>query len=171
MSAAFAVFSVANSSDTFILIRAKDLGYSTVGAILAYGLYNVAYMLFSYPAGRISDRIGRWPVIACGWWLYAAVYAGLAFLGGSLFPGLLVAYGIYIGLTKAVGTALVADHAPENAKGTAMGVFNMIAGVATIFGNVVAGELWDHYGSATMFLTGAAIAAVAALSIPILKRI
>lgn len=171
VSAAFAVFSFANSSDTFILIRAKDLGYSTVGAILAYGLYNVAYMLFSYPAGRISDRIGRWPVIACGWWLYAAVYAGLAFLGGSLFPGLLVAYGIYIGLTKAVGTALVADHAPENAKGTAMGVFNMIAGVATIFGNVVAGELWDHYGSATMFLTGAAIAAVAALSIPILKRI
>lgn len=169
-AALFGLFSIANSSDTFVLLRGKELGYTPLMVIGAYALYNVAYMLFSYPAGRLSDRIGRWPVIAAGWLLYGAVYYGLAMSSAGLLPALLLLYGVYIGLTKAVGTALVADHAPEEWKGVAMGIFHLISGVATIGGNVLAGFLWDNSGSKSTFMLGAGLALLATIGAVMMWR-
>lgn len=166
----FALFSFANSSDTFILLRAKDLGYSTLQVILAYGLYNIAYMVVSYPAGKLSDRLGRWPVITLGWLLYSAVYLGFAFASRFALPGLLLTYGVYMGLTKAVGTALVADYSPAEWKGMAMGLFFFISGIATVAGNILGGALWDVQGAQATFLAGSILALLAVIGAALMGR-
>lgn len=178
-------FGLANSSDTFLLLRADDqfkrvnpsifgfLGHlnSSVTALiltaLAYMLYNVFYVALSYPAGLLSDRIGRWPVLAVGFALYAGVYLGFAYLGVGAIWFLLAGYGLYNGMTDGVSKALVADHAPKDARGTALGFFYMGAGFMTLAGNVIAGWLWDAHGPRSTFLFAAVVSAIAVALIPL----
>ena len=189
------VFGLANSSDTFLLLRSNDVFQGIVSgdgsafgwlrqmlpahvvanhlplilATLTYLLYNVLYVAFSYPAGLISDRIGRWRVIGVGWLLYAIVYAGFAYAGAASIWWLFALYGIYIGLADGVGKALVADHAPPEARGTALGFFYMASGLTTIFGNILAGWLWSSYSPSATFLAGAGLAVSAVVLIPVTK--
>jgi len=181
------VFGLANSSDTFLLLKADDLFktlsptiFSFLGPIsanvsaliltaLAYMLYNVFYVALSYPAGLLSDRIGRWPILAVGFLLYAGVYLGFAKLGATAIWFLLCGYGLYNGLTDGVSKALVADHAPKDARGTALGFFYMGAGFTTLAGNVVAGLLWGPTHGEGTFLFGAIVATVAVVLIPLTK--
>lgn len=164
------VFGLANSSDTFLLLRAGQLGLSEAQVVGTYALYNVTYMLVSYPAGILSDRLGRWAVIGLGWTLYAVVYGSFAFTGRAWLLPLFALYGIYIGLTKGVGVALVADHAPSEWRGSAMGIFFMASGGVTLLANALTGFLWDHVGVQSAFLTCTVIAALAVLGIPIALR-
>ncbi len=174
---AYLVFSLGNSTDAFLLLRARDLGMTVPGAILSYSLYNAVYMLVSMPAGAVSDRLralsagGRWRVIAPGWLLYAAVYAGFASLGEGAVPWLFAVYGIYIGLTHGVLKAVVADLAPASLRGTALGVFEMAGGFAILVGSVSAGLLWDRVGHAAPFWLGVGCALAAAGSVPFIARI
>jgi MFS family permease len=178
-------FGLANSSDTFLLLRADDLfKKATPGlpaflanvdpnitalilTVLAYLLYNAFYVMLSYPAGRASDRIGRWPVLAVGFSIYAGVYLGFAHLGAGAIWLLLAGYGLYNGLTDGVSKALVADHAPKDARGTALGFFYMGAGFMTLVGNIIAGWLWDAHGPKATFMFGAVVSALALLMIPL----
>jgi len=165
------VFGLGNSSDTFLLLRAQDLGLSAALAILAYALYNVSYTLLSRPAGALSDRIGRWRVMGVGWLLYAGVYLGFAWFGtGAVWP-LFVLYGAYMGLTQGVGKALVAQHAPDDRRGTALGLFYTCTGGVTVLSSVIAGLLWDHVSPSAPFLFGAACALVAAAGIPLTRKL
>lgn len=164
------VFALANSSDTFLLLRAANVGLSPVAVVLAYALYNVLYTLVSYPAGILSDRVGRWKVIAVGWAVYVVVYLGFAFSGEVGIWPLMGLYGVYMALTDGVGKALVADHAPAARRGTAIGLFYMASALMTLAGSVVAGLLWDHVGREWPFLIGAATALVALLLIPVAAR-
>ncbi|HWA82100.1 MAG TPA: MFS transporter [Fimbriimonadaceae bacterium] len=182
------VFGLANSSDTFLILRANDVfrnshptflglfsGTTAVeGALimttLAYLLYNFTYVLFSYPAGKLSDHVGRWPIFGSGILLYVLVYAGFAYFSSWAVWILFAIYGIYNGLTDGVGKALVADHSPKEARGTALGFFYMGAGAMTLIGNLIAGWLWDAHGPAATFAFGSAVAAVAALMIPLTAR-
>lgn len=181
------VFGIANSSDTFLLLRADDLfrsaHYSLIGGLtfppavaalfltaLAYMLYNAFYVALSYPAGLLSDRIGRWPVLAAGYSLYAIVYFGFAVAGASAVWLLLAGYGLYNGLTDGVSKALVADYAPPDARGSALGFFYMASGFMTLLGNLAAGWLWTGYGPRTTFVFAAAVAALALLLIPLTRR-
>lgn len=177
------VFAIANSSDTFLLLRASELfrdparsggiqlGITDTLVVLAYGLYNLSYMLSSYPAGILSDRIGRWWLIGVGWVIYACVYAGFA-LVRTPAPvwGLFAFYGLYIGMTKGVESALVADHSPKELRGSAMGLFHMCSGLATILASGIAGVGWDLFGPSAAFGLGAAMAAAAVLLVPIAAR-
>lgn len=163
------VFSFANSTDAFLLLRAKDVGLSSWAVVLAYALFNLTYAAASYPAGIISDRLGRWRVIALGWGVYAAVYAGLASTGaGAIWP-LMAMYGVYMSLTDGVGKALIADHAPADARGTALGIYFLASGVITLLASTIAGLIWDRFGPSTMFWVGAVSASIAIALIPILK--
>lgn len=155
------VFGVANSSDTFLLLRASEVGLSPLDAVLAYALYNVLYTLVSYPAGALSDRYGRWRVIGVGWTVYALVYAGFAVATPTTIWPLFAVYGLYMALTDGVGKALIADHAPAEHRGRALGIFNLATGVTTIGSSVVAGVLWDRVGPAAPFWLGAGAAALA----------
>lgn len=181
------LFGLANSSDTFLLLRANQvfqegnplgarlaaLSPETAALIvttLAYTLYNITYVATSYPAGLLSDRIGRWRVLAAGFVLYAGVYSGFAFANSSSIWMLFALYGVYAGLTNGVGKALVADHAPSHARGTAIGFFTMASGGITLAGNVVAGLLWDFVGPQATFFAGSGIALAVVLLIPLSRR-
>lgn len=163
------VFSLANSSDAFLLLRAREVGLSPWAVVLAYALYNLTYTVASYPAGVVSDRLGRWRVIAVGWTIYAAVYAGFAFASAAGMWPLLALYGVYMALTDGVGKALVADHAPREKRGTALGIFYMASGLVTLLASVVAGVLWDRVGPPATFGVGAVVAAIAVILVPVLR--
>jgi MFS family permease len=186
------IFGLANSSDTFLLLRANDT-FKTSGGFdwlrnllppevvanhfplilttLVYLLYNIAYVGLSYPAGIVSDRSGRWRVITVGWILYAVVYVGFAYSGARSIWWLFILYGVYIGLADGVSKALVADFAPKAVRGTALGIFYMAAGVATILGNILAGWLWTAVSPEATFYAGSALAVIAVLGVPVLARL
>lgn len=169
------IFALANSSDTFLILRAdQDFrgygpGTAAVLAIWAYALYNIVYALISYPAGDLSDKIGRWWVLGAGWLIYAVVYAGMGTAKGALLWVLFAIYGVYIGLTDGVSKALVGDFSPKTAKGTAMGLYYMVTGFATLAASGLMGIIWSAYGARTAFLTEAGLAAFAVLIIPFVQ--
>ena len=163
------VFSLANSSDTFLLLRAGQVGLAPWEVVLVYALFSLVYTLVSYPAGVLSDRFGRWRVIAVGWFVYAAVYLGLTQAGATAVWPLLAVYGVYIALTDGVGKALLADHVPRERRGFAIGLFYMATGATTLVSSVIAGLLWDRVGPASPFWFGG-IAAVAALVLLVTMR-
>ena len=166
------VFSLANSSDVFLLLRASELGYSPWIVVALYATYNLAYAALSYPVGVLSDRLGRWRMIAGGWALYAVVYVGFALLPAThawgLWP-LMALYGVYMALTDGVGKALIADHAPAARRGTAMGLFYAVTGVTTLVASVIAGLVWDRLGSTPAFLIGAGFSALALALLAVLR--
>jgi len=165
------VFVIANSSDTFLLLRAAGLGLSPTEVVIAYALYNAIYAAVSYPAGALSDRIGRWAVLAIGWTIYAIVYAGFAVAEGSTAAWVLfAAYGGYMALTDGVGKALIADHAPPGARGKALGIFQLATGIGTLASSVIAGVLWDRVDPSAPFWLGAGAAVVALALLPFALR-
>ena len=167
------LFSLANSSDTFLLLHASDHGFSSWGVVMLYAVYNITYSALSYPAGALSDRMGRWQIISVGWLIYAAVYAGFALLPATqawgLWP-LMALYGVYMALTEGVGKALIADHAPRESRGAAMGLFYALTGVTTFGASLLAGIIWDQYGSSSAFMLGAVFALLALLALPLVRQ-
>jgi MFS family permease len=119
----------------------------------------------SFPAGLISDRLGRRGVLAVSWVLYGLVYLGFAFAGaGWQVWGLYAIYGVYYGVTEGVGRAFVADLVPESERrGTAYGVYNAAVGLVALPASVIAGLLWDAISPSAPFIFGAALAVVSAI--------
>jgi MFS family permease len=168
---ALALFSLANSSDAFLLLRCSDLGFSPWEVVIVYALYNVTYSALSYPAGAWSDAWGRRKLIAAGWGIYMIVYAGMAFLPAQhawFLWILMTLYGLYMALTDGVGKALIADQAPPGLRGRAMGYFHASTGIATLLASVLAGIAWDRWGAWAAMALGSvfALLGLAALSLP-----
>ena len=153
---ASSIFAIGNSSDVFLILRAKTLGLSAFCAVLAYVIFNLVYGAFSMPAGSLSDRIGRRRVIAAGFVVFSLVYLGFALAGGSasVWP-LFAVYGLYMAMTEGVGKAFAADMAPPHALGTALGTYHTVTGLLTFFSSLIAGLLWDSVGPRAPFLFGA----------------
>lgn len=163
------VFSLANSSDMFLLLRAGDLGLSPWTVVLTYALFNVVYAAFAFPAGWLSDRLGRWGIIAAGWVLYALVYLGFAFTPAAGVWPLMAFYGLYMALTDGVGKALLADHVPPDRRGAAMGLFYAATGGTTLASSLIAGEVWDRIAPAVVFEIGAAFAVLALVLLAVVR--
>jgi MFS family permease len=155
------VFSLANSSDTFLLLRAAHVGLAPWEVVLVYALFSLVYTVVSYPAGILSDRFGRWRVVAAGWILYAGVYLALTQTGARAIWPLMAVYGVYIALTDGVGKALLADHVPRERRGFAIGLFYMATGGTTLVSSVIAGFLWDRVSPEAPFWFGGIAALVA----------
>ena len=167
------LFSLANSSDTFLLLRASELGFSAWGVVLVYAVYNITYSALSYPAGVLSDKLGRWNVIAVGWVIYVFCYIGFAVLPASgawgMWP-LMATYGVYMAFTDGVGKALIADYAPRESRGAAMGLFYALTGLTTLGASLLAGAVWDRSGSTLALLIGAGCAILALGALPLVRR-
>ncbi len=156
------VFSLVNSSDAFLLLKVKHEGLSLTHVTLLYCFYNLIYALGSPFLGGLSDRTGRKPILAGGFFLFALVYLGFAFANQSWqFLALFFVYGIYMAGTDGVGKALAVDLLPDHAKGTGIGWLGLVTGVATVFASVAAGSLWDHFGAGWPFIYGAVGALIA----------
>jgi len=161
-----ALFSVGNSSNAFLLLRARDLGWSATGVILLYVFFNLAYALVAAPAGRLSDRYGRRKVLAAGLVISALVYAGFALADSRLWAALLLPlYGAYAGAFGGAGRAFVADLAPPDKVAGALGTYQMVTGFGVLVASIAAGALWSTYGPAAPFVLGAATSALAALAL------
>lgn len=152
------VFTLGNSSNTFLLLRAAGAGSTTAGVIVLYLVYNVSFMIWSYPAGWLSDRLGRKTLLVCGYAVYGIVYCGFAALGkadaGWLAWLLFILYGAYSGLTDGVEKALVADLTPPGVRGTAIGLHATIKGAGLLPASLLAGLLWDFAGAPAPFILG-----------------
>lgn len=156
------VFTLARFSEAFLVLRAQNVGLpiALVPAVLV--AMNLVYALAAYPAGVISDRIGRTAVLAAGILLLVAADIVLALLPSIAGVALgVVLWGLHMGLTQGLLAALVADTAPAELRGTAFGFFNLLGGMAMLAASVIAGALWDSSGPQGTFLAGAGFAAVA----------
>jgi MFS family permease len=171
--AAMAVLSVSSVMTSFLIILAKDAGANETGAILMYLAFNVVYFMISLPAGSISDKAGRYPLILLGYASMLGMFATALVCDGVVlaFAAFLV-YGFAYALTQGVQKALVADLAPQDLRGTAMGVYNMSIGIAALPMALVGGALWTAYGAWATFAFGGAacVAGLAMLSALAVRR-
>ena len=163
------LFTLGNSSDAFLILRAQERGLSVLAVMGALLTLNLVYTLVSGPAGMLSDRIGRRRVIVSGWVLYGLVYLGFALAGSGWQVWMLYAlYGMYYGVTEGTARALVADMVRPDQRGTAYGLFNAVVGVTALPASVLAGLLWrglgtwGGFGASAPFLFGATLALLAA---------
>jgi MFS family permease len=164
------VFTLARFSEAFLLLRAQEQGLADSYAPAVLVLMNLVFALTAYPMGRLADRIDRMQLLGAGLAVLVAADLVLAWSGSLTATALGVGlWGLHMGMTQGVLAAMVAASAPEHLRGTAFGLFNLIAGVAMLFASILAGLLWDSFGSAVTFYGGAAFA-VAAFMLFILGR-
>lgn len=164
------IFTLGNSSDAFLVLRAQNLGISVIGILLMLIMFNLIYSLISTPAGSLSDRIGRRRLIIGGWVVYALIYLGFALAQAGWQVWLLyVVYGLYYGMAYGTANAMVADLVPENMRGTAYGTYNAVIGILAFPASLIAGLLWQGvgtwtgFGPSAPFFFGGTLALVAAL--------
>lgn len=167
------LFTLGNSSNQFLLLRAKDLGAPLPQVILFYLVYNITYALVSYPAARLSDSIGRKKILVLGYLFYGLVYLGFAVNNSiSHFWFLFAIYGLYIGFTEGVEKALIADIAPSQLRATTIGLHAMLVGIGLLPASIFAGILWKYLGPSAPFYFGGTMGILASLGIArILKDI
>lgn len=171
------LFTLGNSSDFFLTLRAQTVGLSVVGVLGLWIVLNMIYAIASIPAGALSDRIGRRTLLIAGWALYVLVYLGFAFATSGWQVWLfMAAYGLFYGLTDGVTKAFVADLVPHESLGTAYGMYNAAVGFAALPASLIAGALWDGigkwegFGPPAPFLFGAALALIAVVLLSLLLR-
>jgi MFS family permease len=141
--AANTLFSLGNSSDAFLILRSKELGLTLAGVICAFALYNTVYALGAIPLGRLSDRIGRKPVVIGGWCIYAVVYLSFARATAPWAPWVLFPlYGLYQAFSEGVSKAMVSDLVPRHQRAGAIGLFYTVSGLGQLIASVVTGVVW-----------------------------
>lgn len=156
------LFTLGNSTDAFLLLRLTDAAGSAEFLPLMWAALHVVKAATSVFGGSWSDRVGRRTVIALGWLVYAAVYAGFAVSASlpALFSWFLV-YGLYFGFAEGTEKALVADLAPESRRGFAFGIYNAVVGIGALAASVFFGLIWNAFGAPAAFGVGAGLALVA----------
>jgi len=158
------IFNVANFSYAFYLLRAQQTGVSIVLIPLIYLLYTICYAIASYPAGKLSDRIGRKKVIGLGYLVFAVTAAGFATASNATFLWpFFVLYGVQFALTDSVSRAFISDMVEDKKRASALGAYHMTVGLAAFPASVIAGFVWDGFGSATTFSLSAGLAVAALL--------
>lgn len=157
-------FAIGNSSDAFLLLRAREVGVSTTLLPILWTVHNLAKVVSAWLGGDLSDRIPRARLILIGWVIYAATYLvlGIADEAWQVWATMIV-YGVYYGLTEPAEKALVRDIAPADARGRAFGWYNLVVGVAALPAGLLTGWLWKTYGHQVALGAGAAIAAASGL--------
>jgi MFS family permease len=165
---AVGIFTLGNSADAFVILRAQERGLNVVGILGMLATFNLMYAVLSGPAGAWSDRVGRRRLIAGGWLLYGLLYLGFALVESAWQIWLLYGlYGIYYAAVHGTANAYIADIIPSSQRGTAYGVYNAAIGIGVLPASLIAGILWQGIGSwggfgpAAPFIAGAALALIA----------
>ena len=160
------LFTLGNSSNTFLLLKAKNIGFSEANVIFLYFLYNISASLLAIPAGRRSDQIGRKPVLIAAYVVFALVYFGFAVVSRSeVMVGLFILYGVYTALITGVERAYISEIAPQELRGTLLGLHGTIIGLTLFPASMIAGVLWTMMGASAPFIFGGSLALAAALTL------
>ncbi len=163
------VFTLGNSTDAFLLLRAQQLGVPITLLPMIWVVLHIVKMISSVPGGIISDRVGRKKVIVAGYVVYALAYAGFGAATALWHAWALFAfYGIFFGLTEGVEKALVADFAPAHLRGSAFGLYHLVVGAGALPASLLFGFVWQRYGSAAAFGMGAGLALLASIMLSVL---
>ena len=160
------VFTLGNATDAFILLRSAQLGVAPALVPILWAMLHVVKAAVSTPAGALSDRLGRRPMLIAGWVLYAAVYFGFARATGEWQAwALFGAYGLYFALTEGAQKAMVADLVPAWRRGAAFGWYNLSLGLGAFPASLIFGAIWDRFGAPIAFQYGAVLALLAAVGL------
>lgn len=163
------IFCLGNSSNTFLLLKAQERGFSAAQVILLYLVYNMSTSALAIPSGRLSDRFGRSKILVPGYLIYGLVYLGFALFSAKPAVLLLfVAYGAYNAFISGAERAFIAENAPSGLKGTVLGLYGMLQGIGLLLSSTIAGAMWKNIGSGAPFLFGSVIGIVSALMILII---
>jgi MFS family permease len=160
------MFTIGNSSNAFLLLRAKSVGFDDKNVILLYFIFNLTASILSIPLGRLSDRIGRKKLLVTGYVIFSTVYLAFAFASSQatiIFAFIL--YGFYTAMITGVERAYIAEISPRDLKGTMLGLHSTIVGVALLPASLIAGLLWDGFGAPTTFIFGSGMSLLAALTL------
>ncbi|MGA2397103.1 MAG: MFS transporter [Steroidobacteraceae bacterium] len=162
---ATALFGIGNSSNAFLILETKDIGASLTTTILIYAGFNLVAALISYPAGSLSDRLGRRNLLVLSIMIFFITYLGFATTHNVAIIGFLFAfYGLYQGIIRSVGKALASDYVSGELRASAIGWYNTTIGFSGLAASLIGGRLWDTVGHPAVFFFGAAFAAVGALA-------
>jgi MFS family permease len=157
------VFNLGNSSNTFLLLRAKSIGFNDTTVILLYFIYNITASILAIPCGKLSDKVGRKTLLVSGYIVFALVYLGMAFAVNKLFMvSLFVLYGAYTAMITGIERAFIAEISPKELKGTMLGLHSTIVGIALFPASMIAGVLWNSFGARVPFVFGAVMSLGAA---------
>ncbi|MFV0465976.1 MAG: MFS transporter [Lachnospiraceae bacterium] len=165
------IFCLGNSSNAFILLKAREQGFSSSQVMLLYFIFNMTASIFSIPAGRLSDQFGRSRILVPGYLLYGLVYLGFAYTTSKPFTLLLfISYGIYTASISGAERAFISENSPLGFTGTVLGLYSMMQGFGLLLSSLIAGLLWEIGGSDTPFLFGGLVSSCAAFLILLLLR-
>jgi MFS family permease len=160
------LFSLGNSSDMFLVLRAGNIGIPAAQAPLLGLVFNVMFTLFSWPAGHFSDRFSRSAIAAAGYFVFAIVYFVFALAPSHRAIWLTMAfYGLFYALTNAVLKALIVESVEGDIRGRALGIYSFFTSVTTLLSSVITGALWKVYGPAVPFYFSAGIATLSAFAL------
>ncbi len=160
---AVGLFSLGNSSDMFLVLRAQSVGITPSYAPLLGLVFNLTYTAFSWPAGKLSDRMSRYTLVAAGYMVFAVVYFVFAAAPSrAALWAMMAFYGLFYALTNPVLRAMVVDAAPKEARGRAFGIFYFVTSVAALLASVTTGQLWKYLGPALPFHVSAILAVISA---------
>ena len=166
------IFTLGNSSNAFLILRAQNSGFDTKTVILLYFLFNMVASLLAFPFGKLSDKVGRRKLLILGYTFYGFVYLGFAvFSSKTQMIVLFTMYGIYTALTCGAEKALVTEISPAGLKGTMLGMHSTLTGIALLPASVIAGLLWHNIGPQAPFFFGGILGLCAALTVSIILRI
>jgi len=165
------VFTLGNSTDAFLLLRARQLGVPVALLPILWAALHVVKTTTSTSGGALSDRYGRAPIVVIGWAVYAAAYLGFAFATAQWHAwALFLGYGLFFALTEGAERALVADFVPASRRGTAFGWFYLTVGIGTLPASILFGLVWDRLGAHAAFIMGAGLAALASLALVVMPK-
>jgi MFS family permease len=160
------IFALGNSSNQFLMLRAKGLGFSIPTVLLLYLFYNITYGILSFPIGRLSDKIGRKTILITGYVIYGLVYLGFAIVGKPSYLWLLFGtYGFYSAFNEGIEKAFVSDIAPQELRGTLIGLHSTLVGVGLLPASLIAGGLWQVFGAPAPFYFGGVLGILAAIGL------
>jgi MFS family permease len=163
------VFCIGNSSNVFLLLKAKERGFSASQVILLYLIFNISASILAIPSGKLSDKLGRSAILVPGYIIFGLVYIGFALLTTKLSIILLfVAYGAYTAFISGAERAFIAETSPAGLKGTVLGLYGMLQGFGLLLSSIIAGAMWDRINSNAPFWFGGILGIVSAFMIAII---
>jgi MFS family permease len=164
-----AIFGIGNSSNAFLILQITDKGLSLINTVFVYALFNLAAAIISYPAGSLSDKFGRKPLLLISFIIFLIAYTGFAFSLNIFFIGVMfVFYGLFQGIFRAVGKSYAADFVPQHLRASGVGWYSTIVGLSGLIASIIAGQLWDKVSHASVFIYGTVLSFIGIIALLIL---